>query len=289
MARRVDRDHQALTADLDQDDQTTCEQAEDRFAKNCRGDWQYLGNGKCCTSKWVACAYYVSNDFYCDKPFVFLGRGQCCLASDSAVRLTENFAEVQFCTGDWTVVGLSTCATTKRAVKCLRGEKDRCKAPWHYIGLSQCCLTSDSELQLTEAKGTRRHCSGNWTYLGYGNCVTTKPATKCVRGDKAHCKAPWSYIGFEQCCLTSDVEFHLTDVKGSSEYCKGDWTYLGHGTCVSTKQAAKCVHGGQDDCKAPWSYVGNDQCCWTAEDSMAKMHSISVVVMAISSFGFLWR
>eukprot|EP00438_Fugacium_kawagutii_P004482 Skav232405 [mRNA] locus=scaffold1077:767154:796497:- [translate_table: standard] len=142
-------------------------------------------------------------------------------------------------------------------------------------------VSLQTALQLSEAKGSSSHCNGNWTYLGHGTCVITKRAAKCVRGDEAYCKAPWSYIGFERCCLTSDVEFQLTDVKGSSEYCKGDWTYLGHGTCVSTKPAAKCVDSDKDDCKAPWSYIGNDQCCSTAENSLAKMHSISVVAMMI--------
>eukprot|EP00438_Fugacium_kawagutii_P004451 Skav232374 [mRNA] locus=scaffold1077:67514:68377:+ [translate_table: standard] len=286
MAKRVDRD-QARTMELDQNDQTTCKQGSDYYAENCQGDWQYRGNGTCCTSKFAACAVHTT-PFFCKKPFVFLGRGFCCLTSDSKIQLTRRYGERRLCTGDWRFIG-SFCVTAKQFAKCFWGDEPNCKAPWQYIGNGQCCLTSDSELQVSEAKGSSRYCSGNWTYLGKGTCVITNRAAKCVRGDEGHCKAPWSYIGFERCCLTSDVQFQLTDVKGSSEYCKGDWTYLGHGTCVSTKQAAKCVHGDQDDCKAPWSYIGNDQCCSTAENSLAKMQSsISVGAVIIFSVCFLW-
>lgn len=289
LAKRLNHNQQALT--VDRDDQSCKQQPRyvdeyvDDVANYCDGDWEYDGNGKCCTSKSVACTY--SFPAFCNKPWLFLEDDQCCLTSDSQLRLTVSVGKFMWCEGDWTYMGLENCVTTKPAAQCIRGDKDHCKAPWSYLGSDNCCLTSDSEFRLTAEKGSLRHCNGDWTYLGRAQCVTTRQAAKCVRGDQDHCKAPWSYIGFERCCLTSDSEFRLTNVQGSSEHCKGNWTYLGHGTCVTTKQGAKCETGDYKNCKAPWSYVGSDHCCLTA-DSLAKMQSsTSVMAVAILSLFFL--
>eukprot|EP00438_Fugacium_kawagutii_P016878 Skav223768 [mRNA] locus=scaffold521:53030:53755:- [translate_table: standard] len=114
------------------------------------GEWKYLGNNKCVTTKrFVQCA--DSEQEFCKPPWDYLGsswffHGNCCLASDEQeVKFITFPAAEDYCKGDdWIFLGDSTCVTFKNNVTCNSKTKERCNSPWKYFGADSCCLISAS-------------------------------------------------------------------------------------------------------------------------------------------------
>ena len=156
-ATRVAGGDLALTTHDENEEMTqmTCKTGSSNF---CNGDWKYLGNENCCTSKWAQCTKGSSN--FCNGAWKYLGNDQCCITSDHQVWITEVKGSSNFCSGDWKYLGNDKCVTSKWA-KCTKGSSNFCNAAWKYLGNDQCCITSDHQVWLTEVKGSFNFCYGD--------------------------------------------------------------------------------------------------------------------------------
>ena len=81
-ATRVAGGDLALTTHDENEEMTqmTCKTGSSNF---CNGDWKYLGNENCCTSKWAQCTKGSFN--FCNGAWKYLGNDQCCITSDYQV------------------------------------------------------------------------------------------------------------------------------------------------------------------------------------------------------------
>jgi len=226
-----------------------CEEGADMDEETCKvkwansDDWEYV-DGACCTRSQKVTCNTLMDPVTCEKGWgKYLGNGKCCY---SKYAHCAQDADEDKCEGDgWKYVDARTCCTTTEEVHC-KGLMDpvTCKKDWQgkYLGKGKCCYSKYAHCKTLMDPVTCKKEQGE--YLGSGKCCYSKTESKteskyarCEEdADEDKCQGDgWKYVGARKCCTTSP-EVHCKGLMDPVT-CKKDWqgTYLGKGKCCYSK------------------------------------------------------